>query len=153
MTRPSPEVQFRACDASNKNTEYLTRPYFDQWYSCYATMLLGSGLVTAEELATGRSTQSGTASLKPMSASDVPRARNTSARFDQPYAGQPRFGVGDRVRSAMAGSPGHTRLPRYVRGHVGTVRSVNGAHVFPDESAQGHPVAEPLYNVTFRLDV
>jgi nitrile hydratase len=38
--------------------EYLTRPYFDQWYRTYAAMLLGSGLVTAEKLATGRSTQS-----------------------------------------------------------------------------------------------
>jgi nitrile hydratase subunit beta len=24
--------------------EYLTRPYFDQWYRTYAAMLLGSGL-------------------------------------------------------------------------------------------------------------
>ena len=43
--------------------EYLTRPYFDQWYRCYAAMLLGSGLVTAEELATGRSTQPGRAGI------------------------------------------------------------------------------------------
>jgi hypothetical protein len=51
--------------------EYLTRPYFDHWYRTYAAMLLGSGLVTAEELATGRSTQSLPTFPKPMSAADV----------------------------------------------------------------------------------
>ena len=47
--------------------EYLTRPYFDQWYRSYAAMLLGSGLVTAEELATGRSARAAPALGKPMS--------------------------------------------------------------------------------------
>jgi hypothetical protein len=29
----------------------------------------------------------------------------------------------------------HTRLPRYVRGHVGVVARVHGCHVFPDSNA------------------
>src|SRR4051794_7008098 len=44
--------------------EYLTRPYFDQWYRCYAAMLLGSGLVTVEELASGRSVRKPAPSLE-----------------------------------------------------------------------------------------
>ena len=32
---------------------------------------------------------------------------------------------------------GHTRLPRYVRGHVGEIVRVHGTHVFPDSNAQG----------------
>ena len=31
----------------------------------------------------------------------------------------------------------HTRLPRYVRGHVGEIERVIGCHVFPDSNAQG----------------
>jgi nitrile hydratase len=31
----------------------------------------------------------------------------------------------------------HTRLPRYVRGHVGTVERVLGCHVFPDSNSLG----------------
>ncbi len=45
---------------------------------------------------------------------------------------------------------GHTRLPRYVRGHVGTVARVHGCHVFPDASA--HDLGEDpqwLYVVVF----
>lgn len=132
-------------------TEYLGRSYFDQWYASYAAMLLGSGLVTVEELATGHSARPAPASLKPMGRRDVERLRNVSVRFDRSYAGQHRFQSGMRVRAKLTGSPGHSRLPRYVRGHVGIVRSFNGAHVVPDENAKGHEVAEPLYTVAFAL--
>ena len=33
--------------------------------------------------------------------------------------------------------PHHTRLPRYVRGRLGTVERVLGAHVFADAHASG----------------
>ena len=132
-------------------TEYLERSYFDQWYTAYAAMLLGSGLATAEELSTGKSTERAPASLKPMSVADVAKLNNVSMRFDRPYRDNPRFSVGQRVRAALSGSVGHTRVPRYVRGHAGVVRSHHGAHVVPDESAAGREVAEPLYAVTFML--
>jgi nitrile hydratase len=44
----------------------------------------------------------------------------------------------------------HTRLPRYVRGRVGTVQLVHGCHVFPD--AHAHGLGEDpqwLYTVSF----
>lgn len=131
--------------------EYLTRPYFDQWYRSYAAMLLGSGLVTAEELATGRSTQPGPVGAKLMSAADVAMARNLTERFDRQYGGGPRFATGDCVRVVLRGQPGHTRLPRYVRGHAGVVVALHGAHVVPDENAQGRAIAEPLYTIAFAL--
>ena len=31
---------------------------------------------------------------------------------------------------------GHTRLPRYVRGRLGTIECHHGAHVFPDSNAR-----------------
>ena len=72
---------------------------------------------------------------------------------------QPRFAVGDCVRAVSVLSPalssGHTRLPRYVHGHVGVVQLVHGAHVYADRHAQ--PRAEGgfddrpewLYTVAF----
>jgi nitrile hydratase len=60
------------------------------------------------------------------------------------------FAVGDRVRAKMIHPPTHTRLPRYVRGHVGIVERVLGCHVFPDSNATGageNP--QWLYTVTF----
>lgn len=131
--------------------EYLTRPYFDQWYSSYAAMLVGSGLVTAQELAAGKSARPAPAGPKPMSVADVPKMKNASFRYDRPYRNRARYEVDEPVRAALTGSPGHTRLPRYVRGHAGVIRAVHGAHVVPDENAEGREIAEPLYTVTFRL--
>ena len=44
----------------------------------------------------------------------------------------------------------HTRLPRYVRGHVGTIARLHGAHAFPDSNAAGRGEAPQwLYTVRF----
>jgi len=54
------------------------------------------------------------------------------------------------VRARNLHPPTHTRLPRYVRGHTGTVESVHGCHVFPDTNAHGRG-EDPqwLYTVRF----
>lgn len=45
------------------------------------------------------------------------------------------FQVGDRVRATSQAASGHTRLPAYIRGHVGTVTSWRPGQVFPDTAA------------------
>ena len=60
------------------------------------------------------------------------------------------FAPGECVRAKMIHPPTHTRLPRYVRGHVGVIERVVGCHVFPDSNATGageNP--QWLYTVTF----
>lgn len=64
------------------------------------------------------------------------------------------FAVGDRVRTRMIHPQGHARLPRFVRGQVGTVVSVHGAQVFPDRNAvplgqRPDPSPEWIYTVEF----
>ena len=61
-----------------------------------------------------------------------------------------RFAVGDRVRARNEHPATHTRLPRYVRGHEGTVALVHGCHIFPDTHAHGlGEQPEWLYTVRF----
>ena len=61
-----------------------------------------------------------------------------------------RFAPGDRVRTSRADPPHHSRLPRYVRGAVGTVVEPQGRHPLPDLRAQGLPAEpEPVYTVRF----
>jgi nitrile hydratase len=60
-------------------------------------------------------------------------------------AAEARFAVGDRVRTRAHAHAGHTRLPRYTRGHVGTVAAVQPAQVLPDTHA--HFVAENAQHV------
>jgi len=56
----------------------------------------------------------------------------------------------DRVRARNMNPLTHTRLPRYVRGRVGTITATHGCHVFPDTNAHGLG-EEPqwLYTVSF----
>src|SRR3954462_9031540 len=49
--------------------------------------------------------------------------------------GPAKFKPGDRVRAKNIHPVTHTRLPRYVRGHVGVVERDYGAQGFPDSAA------------------
>jgi nitrile hydratase subunit beta len=71
-----------------------------------------------------------------------------SARLPDPVEG--RFGPGDRVRARNLNPVGHTRLPRYIRGKRGWVRSDHGVFAFPDTTAHGlgHK-PQHLYSVGF----
>ena len=63
----------------------------------------------------------------------------------------PRFRLGDAVIvPPLRPHPGHTRVPRYVRGKHGVIERHHGTFVFPDTVAVGqgeHP--QPLYTVRF----
>jgi len=61
-----------------------------------------------------------------------------------------RFEIGERVRARADDPRGHCRLPRYVRGHVGTVVAHHGVSVVPDRGATTHPGdPETVYAVCF----
>ena len=47
-----------------------------------------------------------------------------------------RFAAGDRVRAKNIHPPTHTRLPHYVRGHVGIIERVHGCQSFPTATRQ-----------------
>ncbi len=60
-----------------------------------------------------------------------------------------RFAAGSLVRVAAADPDGHTRLPRYARGHTGEVLEVRATWQLPDEAVRGVSRAEPVYAVRF----
>jgi nitrile hydratase subunit beta len=64
---------------------------------------------------------------------------------------EPRFAVGDWVRTRSLDPAHHTRLPRYARGHVGEVVEVQGTWPLADDRARGLPDSrvEPVYTVRF----
>ena len=60
------------------------------------------------------------------------------------------FCVGDRVRTRLMDPPGHTRLPRYLRGRSGRIDAVLGVLPYPDLRAQGvRGATETAYTVRF----
>ena len=60
------------------------------------------------------------------------------------------LGPGQRVRVRRIDPPHHTRAPRYVRGAVGTVVEMQGAHPLPDDRSRGlQHEPRPVYTVRF----
>ncbi len=151
-TRPSDfnAPKFRYTRELETPLRYLSRPYLDQWYKAHACMLLGAELVTLAELASGESdAHVPDPSTAPQSAADVHRVKHRtppSLRSDTVSA---RYRSGDKVRTRLAGSTGHTRLPAYARGHRGVVAACHGGHPLDDAAAAGEIRIEPLYTIAF----
>ena len=60
------------------------------------------------------------------------------------------FDVGRRVRARVGDAVGHCRLPRYVRGHPGTIVADHGRCLVPDRVVAGDPGSpERVYAVRF----
>jgi nitrile hydratase len=130
--------------------EYLSKTYYELWFAGLTRMLLDRGLVTAEELAVGRSKHPAKPVPRVLNAEDMASLIAKGRSYERTINTPPRFKAGDRVRALNTHPIGHTRLPRYVRGHVGSVTQIHGAHVFPDFNASGLGEAPQwLYNVRF----
>jgi nitrile hydratase subunit beta len=129
--------------------DYLNKTYYEIWLAGLEQLMAERGLVSAEEIETGRVQlpRKDVAVLKAGEVDAMLRRGGPSVRETSEPA---RFAVGDRVRTKVMAPVSHTRLPRYVRGHVGTIELLHGAHVFPDSNAMGKGEAPQwLYTVTF----
>lgn len=83
-------------------------------------------------------------------AADVDAALACGSPCDRPATQAAAFAVGQRVRARQMHPAGHTRLPRYVRGHVGRVVALHGVHAFADaRAASGDQAPQWLYTVEF----
>jgi nitrile hydratase len=130
--------------------DYLRMSYYEKWYTGLADLLVMHGLVTSQELESGHAAPNATKATPPLAAERVPRALASGNPYERAVSEAPRFTVGDGVRARNLNPTGHTRLPRYVRGHAGVVTRFHGAHVFPDANAHGlGERPQPLYQVRF----
>jgi nitrile hydratase subunit beta len=131
--------------------DYLSNSYYENWLAGLETLLVEKGIVTEEELVTGRA--SGPASndlvVRKLThekvVSTMAKGSPTTLDSNQP----PRFSVGDEVRVRLNKTTGHTRAPRYARGRRGTIAMQHGVHIFADKNAHGTRQGQHLYSVRF----
>jgi len=137
-------------------TDYARFSYYEKWIAALADLLVETGAVTREELAGGAPDGPSELTHKRLQADAVAGvlARGGPATRDSNIA--PLFGIGDRVQvralpENLMVNGGHTRLPAYAAGAMGTVLRLHGAHVLPDSNAHGLGEApEPLYAVALK---
>jgi nitrile hydratase len=132
--------------------DYLRMSYYEKWLARNIDLLVRHGLVTQEEIDTGKPGPNSNKATPPLMAADVVPATARGTRYARPDAdAKARFDVGDRVRARKINPTGHTRLPRYARGREGVVERHHGIFVFPDTNAnfQGEQ-PQHLYSVRFR---
>ena len=134
----------RAARESLPPAIYLSSSYYEIWIRALEKLMLERGMVTQAELASGEQRTSPVQVSKVLTKDNVDAALKAGSPTERPIDQPALFKVGQKVRARNMHPQGHTRLPRYVRGHVGTVVSLHGGHVFPD----GHTLrATPPFNV------
>jgi len=117
--------------------EYLRMSYYEKWFAGQVDLLVKSGLVTAAEIESGVPAPGTAKATPPLTADKITvemLANRINASRNVPVA--PRFQTGQRVRARNMHPVGHTRLPRYARGKVGTIERDHGVFVFPDTNSQ-----------------
>ncbi|MCW2649037.1 MAG: nitrile hydratase subunit beta [Mycobacterium sp.] len=130
--------------------EYLSSSYYEIWAKGLEKMVLQTGLVTQEELDSGRSLAPGKPVKGVLTPENVPRTLTVGEPSERPATTPARFAVDDRVVTRNMHPQGHTRLPRYARAKRGIIERVHGSHVFADSNALGQGAAPQwLYTVRF----
>jgi nitrile hydratase beta subunit len=129
---------------------YLGVSYYEKWMMRLENLCVARGLVTRAEVEAGHAAGPGRPLKKaPIS---VAAADNLTCRgkYDRPAQAPAQFKIGDRVRMKNIHPKSHTRLPRFARGHTGTIERVHGCHVYPDSYvAEGKEDPQWLYTVVF----
>jgi nitrile hydratase len=140
----------RAARESLPPHEYLSKSYYEIWLAGMERLMLERGLVAEAEVDAGHSLERPRPVKRVLSPADVNAGRARRGSSERPATVPARFKVGDRVRARNMHPPTHTRLPRYVRGHVGTITIVHCFEVFPD-SVVARKSEDPqwLYTVRF----
>jgi len=128
---------------------YLGSSYYEIWLDGLIRILTEKGLISEEELAGAQEPRPVTTPKPALKAEDVDPVMDKGGNFIAEDGKPARFKVGDKVRAKNIHPVGHTRLPRYARGHIGEIVANYGPHVFPDASAHGGSDPQPLYSVKF----
>jgi nitrile hydratase len=115
--------------------KYLDMPYYAKWLWAEEVSLLRSGIVTRDELEDPQSATSlpDTGRFTPVTPAEVIAYIADDDSSEIPAEAHAQFAVGDQVVARNEHPAGHTRMPRYVRGHRGVIYKHHGVHRFQDD--------------------
>lgn len=114
--------------------DYLRMTYYERVLAALSDLLVNTKMISPAELARGMPDSGTTPLVPPLRAAQVPAWIAQGAPGRPHVAVSPHFRVGQHVRARNINPAGHTRLPRYIRGKVGSVERDYGVFAFPDTS-------------------
>jgi nitrile hydratase beta subunit len=131
-------------------SDYLRLSYYEKWLAAMIEFAIQTGLVTREEVERGKPAKGSAKLVSPMHAAEAEALVKKGVPAIRNVAAPTRFEVGQKVRARNMHPAGHTRLPRYARGKVGSIERDHGVFVFPDTNAhfQGEK-PQRVYSVRF----
>jgi nitrile hydratase beta subunit len=116
---------------------YVCASYFERTFTAAATLCVEKGVISAKELNT-------------VCGETVPLSSPAKVGRTAPDE-LPELQIGDSVIVKNEFTPGHTRVPAYVRGKAGQIVGVSPAYPFPDAAAHGLEAAKQrTFDVRFR---
>ena len=124
---------------SIQGDRYLAMTYYERWFEGLTKLIDASGLAD-EAVPAGA----------PLTADRVAVVTKHRSPYTRPATTAPAFAVGDRVRARTINPLGHTRLPRYARGHVGVIATDHGSTSSPTPTpTERARTRDGLYGVRF----
>ena len=131
--------------------DYLSKSYFQIWLAGLETLMVERGLVSREEIEAGKVLLPPKPGVTPIAPKEVTPAIRRGGPTEREAKRPAMFAVGETVRMKDIHPVTHTRLPQYVRGHLGTIELNHGCHVFPDTNSLGKG-EDPQWLYTVRFD-
>jgi nitrile hydratase len=129
---------------------YLSSSYYRKWLLGLEAVLMDRGYVAAGEIAAGHAIEPAKQLKRGKFTRDDIDLVMVRGKFGRAAPAPAKFKPGDRVRARNIHPKTHTRLPRYVRGHVGVIERDHGCHVYPDAAAmEAGENPQWLYTVVF----
>ena len=130
--------------------DYLRMPYYEKILVGLVDLMVKTKMVTLAEVQSGKPGAPAAPAVHVLKASEVASVVAKGLPSTRNVAATPHFHVGQRVRARNINPVGHTRLPRYARGKVGTVERDHGVFVFSDTDAHGlGEKPQHVYSVRF----
>lgn len=114
--------------------QYLTLGYYGRWLASAEVRVVERGLLDSDEV----DARCGSTAVRPIVTPSIGLPEESPDGGPVRSIARPaHFEVGQPVRALDVHPVGHTRLPRYVRGHRGTIVMRHPGFVFPDTNAHG----------------
>ncbi len=145
--------RFRFLIESMPPAQYLSSSYYERWLTSMLAACAEHSIFDAGELAaiergeTPAPAETGASAIPASAIRNIVTGGQPTIRD---YQGDALFAVGQSAQARNMNPPGHTRMPRFVRGKTGEIIADNGNQVLPDDNGmQRGATLQRLYTVRF----